>query len=111
MRNTSVYRSVRPASRLQNPAKRDKPHRITAKTAVLPSLVISAKYGHRRGAPEGLWLRRENGVFPPRLRDKAAESGGSAGELRQNGRILAGNGAKQAEKCGRLSGIGRRGLP
>jgi hypothetical protein len=59
------------------------------------------------------WLRhgRETGVFPPHLRDKAAGYGGFPGITRRGGRVLAGSGAKQAEKSDRLSGTGYRGLP
>jgi hypothetical protein len=61
--------------------------------------------------PGGLRHGRETDVFPPHLGDKAAGYGGFTGITGRSGRVLAGNGAKQAEKCGRLSSIGHRGLP
>jgi hypothetical protein len=60
--------------------------------------------------PGGLRHDRKSGVFPPRLRDMAAESGDFTGITRRSGRVLAGNGAQNAKKCARLFGTGRRGL-
>jgi hypothetical protein len=109
-RKAPVYRPIHPALRPRNPATDDKPHRITAKAAVLPSLAISAKRGHRRGVPGELRCDHKTAEFPPRLRDTAAGYGGFTGITRRSERVLAGNGAKNAQKRGRLSGAGRRGL-
>jgi hypothetical protein len=92
-RKKPVYRPIRPASRHQNPALGGKPHRITAKTAVLANLAISAKCGHRRGVPGGLRHGGKPGGFSPHLRDMAAVSGDFIGIERRSGRVLAGNGA------------------
>jgi hypothetical protein len=72
-----------PASLPQNPATGGKPHRITAKPTVFPSLAISAKCGHRRGVPEELRRRPKTGVFPPRLRDMAVISSVFTGKLKR----------------------------
>jgi hypothetical protein len=108
MRNSSVYSPIHPASRPQNPAKRGKPHLTTAKTAVLPSLAISSKRGHRQGVPGWLRRSREIGVFPPHLGDRAAKHGGLLIPVSQTPRLTGpigiGHGYWTASHCLKRSG-------
>jgi hypothetical protein len=76
MRKNTAFRPVYRAVPVHTRRNRLRHDRLTARHAVLPSLVIPAKSGHRRGVPGWLRYRPKIGAFLPHLGDTAAGFGG-----------------------------------